>query len=151
MADQDQKIEKKPEEGGSKDFESVPEFGAEKTNENIEEKNNLENISSPENDQEKKREVIESIQQKSGSGNDDDDEEGDKKNIKIHAKDISEIKDIEQRVDKLVQLAIQKDPYTAVKVARHLDENYILDQVHDRLVEDETKKALISKGLLKEF
>jgi hypothetical protein len=95
--------------------------------------------------------VIESIQQKSGSGNDDDDEEGDKKNIKIHAKDISEIKDIEQRVDKLVQLAIQKDPYTAVKVARHLDENYILDQVHDRLVEDETKKALISKGLLKEF
>jgi len=95
---------------------------------------------------------MEAIQQKGNSGSDDDDDEDDDEEghaiIHSHAKDIYEIKDVEQQIDKLVQLAIQKDPFIAIKVARHLDENYVLDQVHDKLVEDKTRNILIEKGLL---
>ena len=151
MADQDQKIEKKSEEFKPEKSGEIAGSGLEKMKEGLDD-NNLEEISSPENNQEKKKELIESIQQKSASGNDDDDDSGDDhEDVKNHAKNISEIKDVEQQVDTLVKLAVQKDPYTAMKVARHLDENYVLDQVHDRLVEDETRQALIKKGLLKEF
>ncbi len=153
MADQDKTIEKKLEGSELGGIESVSELGVDKDKEGLKKEDSLEKISSSENDQEKKKEVMEAIQQKGGSGNDDDDDSSDDdyREIKNHAKDIAETKDIEQQIDKLVKLAIQKDPYTAIKVARHLDENYVLDQVHDKLVEDETRKALIEKGLLKEF
>ncbi len=152
IADQDQKIEKVPEGSDINKTEKESNFGLEESEKGLAKESNLENISSPDSDQEKKNEVMEAIQQKGNSGSDDDDDEDDDEEghaiIHSHAKDIYEIKDVEQQIDKLVQLAIQKDPFIAIKVARHLDENYVLDQVHDKLVEDKTRNILIEKGLL---
>jgi len=72
---------------------------------------------------------------------------------------VSQITEYEKKVDKLVEMALQKGPEHAIKVARHMDkgktsdiaDNYTLDEVHDRLLEDELRKQLIQKGLLKEL
>ncbi len=85
-----------------------------------------------------------------GSDDDDDDDDDDKKKINFHAKDISEMEDAETKIAKLVELAQEKDPILAIKIAKHLDENYVLDKLHDRLMEDEIKAVLIEKGLIKE-
>jgi hypothetical protein len=57
----------------------------------------------------------------------------------------------EARINNLVNLAMQKGVIHAVKVARHLEDNYTLDEMHDRLLADEFHKALVEKGLLKEL
>jgi hypothetical protein len=72
---------------------------------------------------------------------------------------ISQITEYEKKVDKLVELALQKGPEHAIKVARHMDkgknlseaDNYTLDAIHDRLLEEELRNQLIQKGLLKEL
>lgn len=57
----------------------------------------------------------------------------------------------ELKINNLVNLAMQKGVIHAVKVARHLEDNYTLDEMHDRLLADEFHKALLEKGLLKEL
>jgi hypothetical protein len=59
--------------------------------------------------------------------------------------------DAESKISKLVDLAMQKGVTHAVKVARHLDDNYTLDEFHDRLMAEELHDALLKKGLLKEL
>lgn len=56
----------------------------------------------------------------------------------------------EHKIETLVNLAMKKGIVHAVKVARHLDDNYVLDEFHDRLLAEELHKALISKGLIEE-
>lgn len=102
-------------------------------------------------DREKKESIFEKINQqeendalrgviRGGDGKD---------SIKKQAKDISAINNAEDQVKKLVELAIKKDPFTSIKVARHIDENYVLDKLHDELVEEKTRRILLEKGLLK--
>jgi len=75
------------------------------------------------------------------------------------AQAVSQITEYEKKVEKLVELALQKGPEHAIKVARHLDkgksvfeaDNYTLDEMHDRMLEDGLRKQLIQKGLLKEL
>lgn len=75
------------------------------------------------------------------------------------AQSVNQEQEFEKKVEKLVELAIQKGPEHAIKVAQHMDkgkdpamaDNYTLDEIHDRLMEDELKKQLIQKGLLKEL
>ena len=57
----------------------------------------------------------------------------------------------EAKIVSLVNLAMQKGVPHAVKVARHLEDNYTLDEFHDRLLADELHDALVKKGLLKEI
>lgn len=72
---------------------------------------------------------------------------------------VSQITEYEKKVEKLVELALQKGPEHAIRVAQHMDkgkssgeaDNYTLDEIHDRLLEDELRKKLIAKGLLKEI
>lgn len=72
---------------------------------------------------------------------------------------VSQISEYEKKVEKLVEMALQKGPEHAIRVARHLDknksifeaDNYTLDEVHDRMLEEELRKQLIRKGLLKEL
>lgn len=59
--------------------------------------------------------------------------------------------DAESRITKLVELAEQKGVVHAVKVARKLEDNYALDEFHDRLLADDLHDALIKKGLLREL
>lgn len=58
--------------------------------------------------------------------------------------------DAESRISKLVGLAEAKGVIHAVGVAKHMEDNYILDEFHDRLA-DELHDALIKKGLIKEI
>ena len=58
---------------------------------------------------------------------------------------------VENKIQKLVSLAMEKGVIHAVKVARHLEDNYTLDELHDRLLADELHQELVKKGLLKEI
>lgn len=67
------------------------------------------------------------------------------------AKSVNEEDNVEAKINNLINLAMQKGVLHAVKVARHLEDNYMLDEVHDRLLADEFHDALIAKGLLQEI
>jgi len=79
--------------------------------------------------------------------------------IKEDAETVSQITEYEKKVEKLVELALYKGPEHAIKVAQHMDkgkppsqaDNYTLDEIHDRLLEENLRKQLIAKGLLKEL
>jgi hypothetical protein len=59
--------------------------------------------------------------------------------------------DAESQVQHLVDVAMQKGVVHAVKVARHMEDNYILDTFHDKLLADELHNALVNKGLVEEL
>jgi len=59
--------------------------------------------------------------------------------------------DAESKITNLVQLAETKGIPHAVKVARHLEDNYTLDEFHDRLLGEELHNALVQKGMIKEL
>lgn len=84
----------------------------------------------------------------SAQQNDDDDDE---QQVQQHAQEVSRLSSPEDQIEKIVQLAITKDPYYAIKVAKHLDDNYILNEVHDRLVQDSVRDEMLKRGLLKEI
>jgi len=79
--------------------------------------------------------------------------------VKDDAEAISQITEYEKKVEKLMELALHKGPEHAIRVAQHMDkgkspsqaDNYTLDEIHDRLLEEELRKQLIAKGLLKEL
>lgn len=79
---------------------------------------------------------------------DDQDEEA-KKNVKKHAQQIYGLSDPEKQIEQIVQLAITHDPYYAVKVAKHMDDNYVMNEIHDRLVEAQVREELLKRGLLR--
>lgn len=80
-------------------------------------------------------------------------------NIVSDSQAISEEQDFEKKVEKLVELAVQKGPEHAIHVAQHMDkgkepsslDNFSLDEVHDKLMEDELRGQLMQRGLLKEL
>jgi len=59
--------------------------------------------------------------------------------------------DAESQVQHLVDIAQQKGVVHAVKVAQHMEDNYILDTFHDKLLADELHDALVKKGMIKEL
>lgn len=59
--------------------------------------------------------------------------------------------DAESQVQHLVDIAGQKGVVHAVKVAQHMQDNYILDTFHDRMLSDELHDALVAKGIIKEL
>lgn len=71
-------------------------------------------------------------------------------NVSDDAKSVSAEADYESKVVKLVTIAENKGVVHAVKVARHLEDNYVLDELHDRLLADDLHVALVKKGVIKE-
>ena len=69
------------------------------------------------------------------------------------AKTVAGISEYEKKVEKLIELALQRGPEHAIKVAQHMDanDNYTLDELHDKMIEEDLRKQLIQKGLLKEL
>ena len=69
------------------------------------------------------------------------------------AKTVAGIAEYEKKVEKLVELALQRGPEHAIKVAQHMDanDNFTMDELHDKMIEDDLRKQLIAKGLLKEL
>ncbi len=114
----------------------------------------LEEVVGEKKEQISETEAMEKFQQKTqGIGSDDDsdskDDEEESRKVKTHAEDVSKIQDAEDQINKLVELATHEKPETAIKVAKRLDSNYVMDKVHDELVEDQVYKILVEKGLLK--
>ncbi len=73
----------------------------------------------------------------------------DKKKIINHTKDVAGLETVEDQIQKLTEIAVQDGPKTALKVARALNSNYTLDEMHDRLVDEEDlRKILIQKGFI---
>lgn len=57
--------------------------------------------------------------------------------------------DEESRIQKLINIAMEKGPEHAFRVAVELDDMYALDMLHDRL-SHQLYEELVTKGLLKE-
>ena len=59
--------------------------------------------------------------------------------------------DAETQVSHLIAIAGQKGIFHAVKVARHMEDYFVLDAFHDRMLADEFHDALVKKGMIKEL
>ena len=70
--------------------------------------------------------------------------------VSSDAEQVFQKSDEEGKIQHLVELALNKGVVHAVKVARHLEDNYALDMFHDRLLADELRDALVKNGLIKE-
>ncbi|GBE16800.1 hypothetical protein BMS3Abin15_00624 [bacterium BMS3Abin15] len=74
-----------------------------------------------------------------------------KERVESDAKNAFENTDAESQVQQLVDVAMNKGVIHAVKVAKHIEDNYVLDMFHDKLLADELHDALIKKGLIEEI
>ncbi len=70
--------------------------------------------------------------------------------VKEDAENVYQKIDAESQIRHLVDIALIKGVIHAVKVAKHLEDNYVLDMFHDKLIADELHSALVEKGLIKE-
>ncbi|EKD46474.1 MAG: hypothetical protein ACD_67C00225G0002 [uncultured bacterium] len=59
--------------------------------------------------------------------------------------------DAESQISHLIDIAGQKGVIHAVKVAQHMQDNYVLDTFHDRMLAEELHDALVKKGMIKEL
>ncbi len=82
--------------------------------------------------------------QKQTTSNDDED-------IKDDARIVNLETDAKSKIAKLVNLAQTKGIPYAVKIARHMENYYVLDEFHDQMLGKELHRALIEKGLIKEI
>lgn len=78
-------------------------------------------------------------------------DDGEQEEVKEEARKAFEKQDAESQVQHLVDVAMNKGVVYAVKVARHLEDNYVLDKFHDQLLADELHNALKQKGLIEEI
>lgn len=85
--------------------------------------------------------ILSKIKKKSDDGDDSN-------NVATDAQSVSQKTDAESQIQQLVDIAINKDVVHAVKVAKHLEDNYVLDMFHDKLLSDELHNALLEKGLI---
>lgn len=82
------------------------------------------------------------------------DDEKKKENEKVFQRtiaSISQINNTEEQIQKIVELAMEKGPNMAVKIAEKLDCDYALDRVHDELITPQVRETLFKKGLLKKI
>ena len=77
------------------------------------------------------------------------DDKEDKKSLKKDAEELRSL-DTAGQVKKLTFLAFEKGIGHSIKVARSLNDAYLLDELHDRLV-GELHQELIEKGKLKDI
>ncbi|MFA6160054.1 MAG: hypothetical protein WC678_03120 [Parcubacteria group bacterium] len=59
--------------------------------------------------------------------------------------------DAESKIGNLIKIAENKGIPHAVNVARHMEDNYVLDEFHDRMLGEELHNALVAKGMIKEI
>ncbi|MFH0969520.1 MAG: hypothetical protein V1804_03375 [Patescibacteria group bacterium] len=71
--------------------------------------------------------------------------------VKSDAEKVYKKQDAESQIQHLVDIATNKGVIHAVKVARHLEDNYVLDMFHDKLLSDELHDALMKRGMIEEI
>jgi hypothetical protein len=71
--------------------------------------------------------------------------------VQDDVKQVSEMDTVQAKIDTLVKIATTKGVVHAVEVARKTQDNYTLDELHDKLLATDLHDALIKNGLLKEL
>lgn len=71
--------------------------------------------------------------------------------VKSDAETVYKNTDAQSQIQKLVDIATTKGVIHSVKVAKHLEDNYVLDMFHDKLLAGELHDALVGRGLIKEI
>ena len=79
------------------------------------------------------------------------DDQIDQNAVEVDAQIGSQQIDAQSQVQHLVEIASQKGIVHAVKVAQHMQDNYVLDAFHDKLLSEEFHDALVAKGMIKEI
>jgi hypothetical protein len=74
----------------------------------------------------------------------------DPKAVSLDAQSVYQKTDSENQIQHLVDLAMAKGVVHSVRVAQHLEDNYVLDMFHDKLLSEKLHEALVKKGLIKE-
>lgn len=75
----------------------------------------------------------------------------DQSSVTDDAKIGANLVDAESQVKHLIEIAGQKGVVHAVKVAQHMQDNYILDTFHDKMLAEELHDALLKNGMIKEI
>ena len=71
--------------------------------------------------------------------------------VSTQVKDVADLDNMEDQIQKLTEIASQEGPQKALKIAKTLNSNYAIDEMHDRLIdEEELRKALILKGFIED-
>ncbi|MFA6183578.1 MAG: hypothetical protein WC682_00575 [Parcubacteria group bacterium] len=86
--------------------------------------------------------ILSKVSQKSVSPRSDD--------IKSDAEAVSKKMDADSQIQHLVDLATTKGAIHAIKVAKHMEDNYVLDMLHDKMISEELHKVLVEKNLISE-
>jgi hypothetical protein len=86
--------------------------------------------------------ILSKVSQKSVSPKSDD--------VKSDAEAVSKKMDAESQIQHLVDLATSKGVAHAIKVAKHMDDNYVLDMLHDKMISEELHKILVEKNFISE-
>lgn len=74
---------------------------------------------------------------------------GEEEILNKNVQGVAELDKIEDQIQKLTEIATQDGLKMALKVARTLNSNYVLDKMHDRLIdEEELREVLINKGFI---
>ena len=83
-----------------------------------------------------------------GQKRDDEDEsQNNNSSVDYHAQEIIKL-DADDQVEHLVKIATSKSPYLAIEIAKHLQNNYVLAELHSDLTEEKVRDILFEKGLL---
>jgi hypothetical protein len=92
----------------------------------------------------------EKIRQSSSVGSRKGDNGGDDQNndsVDYHAKEIIKL-NADDQIRHLMKIATNKNPYLAIEVAKHLQDNYVLAELHSDLTEEKFRSILLEKGFL---
>jgi len=68
-----------------------------------------------------------------------------KPNFKQQIKAVDELDQAEEKIEKLVQIASEEGPLQAVKIAKTLNSNYVLDNMHDKLIDEKELNGMLAK------
>jgi hypothetical protein len=79
------------------------------------------------------------------------DNNSNQESIAVDAQTGTQKTDAESQIQHLVDVAQQKGVVHAVNVAKHMENNYVLDNFHDRMLADELHDALVRKGMITEI
>jgi hypothetical protein len=63
--------------------------------------------------------------------------------------DLKNLGSIEEKIEKLLEIAIHDGPQKAIKLAQQLNSNYALDNMHDQMIDEEKlNDELRQKGFI---
>ena len=69
--------------------------------------------------------------------------------IANHLQEIASLESAEDQIHRIIEIAQTKGPQEALKIARHLQNNFVLDESYGGMLEDTVHQKLVEQGLIK--